>query len=244
MPLRKILIIANPQARGGNPDQIRALAAALEARVPTSIAWTQAPGHASELAHEAGADPDTLVAACGGDGSLFEALNGLPAQGVLGLLPNGTANVVARELGVPLQLSEAAKLLLSGTLRRLDVGLVGSRKFLMVAGFGFDAEVAGSIHPTCKRLLGQYAYHLEVVRRYLGYRPPTLRVSVDGAEPVTGCFALFANMRRYGGGLFFAPGARLLSARPVRHELDGEVLEAVRDVEISVIPQGVTMVAP
>ncbi len=208
MSLRNVVLIANPGARGRDQAGLRAAVDLLSAQVPTELVWTERPGHATELARRHGSDPDTLVAVCGGDGTLFEAIAEFPAEGVIGLLPAGTANVVAKELGIPLNLREAAKLLLTGTVQRLDTGRMNGRRFLMSAGFGFDAHVAGHVPARSKRLLGQYAFHLETALRYPFYRPPTLRVRVDGAEWRTGAYLLCANLRRYGGNLFFAPAAR------------------------------------
>ncbi|HNV68290.1 MAG TPA: acylglycerol kinase family protein, partial [Candidatus Ozemobacteraceae bacterium] len=109
MPLRRVVVVANPRAGlrvGGALNEAIEL---LKRHVETQVEYTRHAGHAEQLARDLGADPDTLVAVCGGDGTLNEALNGIPSRGVLGLLPAGTANVVARELGIPLNLREAAK---------------------------------------------------------------------------------------------------------------------------------------
>ncbi len=208
MPLRRIVVIANPRAGlrvGGALTQAVEL---LKKHIETRVEPTQHAGHAEQLARELGSDPDTLVAVCGGDGTLYEALNGIPSQGVLGLLPAGTANVVARELGIPLDLREAAKVLLTGAVRSLDVGVCNGRRFLMVAGFGYDAHVAARVPSSVKRVLGKYAYHLQAAYEYLTYKPPCLQISMDGGEWLDGKFALIANLRRYGGDLFFAQDAR------------------------------------
>lgn len=208
MSLRRIALIANPGARGRDPAGLQSAVELLSKHVPTDLHWTEHPGHATELARRHGGDPDTLVAVCGGDGTLFEAIAEFPGTGVLGLLPAGTANVVAKELGIPLNLREAAKLLLTGTVQRLDTGLMNGRRFLMSAGFGFDAHIAAHVPARSKCLLGQYAFHLETILRYPFYRPPVLRVRVDGSETHTGAYLLCANLRRYGGDMFFAPAAR------------------------------------
>lgn len=208
MSLRKVALIANPGARGRDPAGLRAAVDLLSEHIPTELFWTDRPGHATGLARLHGSDPDTLVAVCGGDGTLFEAIAEFPAGGVIGLLPAGTANVVAKELGIPLSLREAAKLLLTGTVQRLDTGRMNGRRFLMSAGFGFDAHVAGHVPARSKRLLGQYAFHLETALRYPFYKPPAIRVRVDGGAWRTGAYLLCANIRRYGGNLFFAPEAR------------------------------------
>ncbi len=252
MPLQRIVLIANPRAGRVRGPVMEKIVALLDAAVPTTLAWTSHPGHATTLAATHGADRDTLVAIVGGDGSLNESLQRLPEQAVLGLIPAGTANVAARELGIPLEPLEAAKLLLTGQVARLDLGHVmplaraggdryvpvserGPRRFLVMAGVGFDAHVAGRVPSFTKKILRKYAYHLQSVLEYPFYRPPRLeccqtdgpvarcetevscgRSWAHGVLPAAGAdgpvfrgvFAQFANMRRYGGDLFFAPNAR------------------------------------
>lgn len=208
MPLRKIVIFANPKARTFSSTLLTGIENFLSQSIPTTLVKTEFAGHMKTLAAQYGSDKDTLVAVCGGDGSINETLNGLPDQGVMGIIPMGTANVVARELGIPLEPMEAAKVLLTGALKRLDIGKIGALKFLMVAGFGFDAHVAARVPETGKKLLGQFAYHLESICSFPTYKPPEITVKIDDRRLVEAQFVLFANMRRYGGGLFFAPDAR------------------------------------
>jgi len=93
-------------------------------------------------------------------------------------------------------------------VRTLDVGTCNGRRFVMVAGFGYDAHVAGRVPAVTKQALGKYAYHLQAAYDYLMYKPPKLRVRIDSGEWIEGTFALVANLRRYGGDLFFAEDAR------------------------------------
>ncbi|MBF0502418.1 MAG: diacylglycerol kinase family lipid kinase [Candidatus Riflebacteria bacterium] len=207
MSLKRIIVIANPRAgkrASGNFDDAHRI---LSQCVETVCIKTEHPGHARELAAHHGKNSDTIIAVFGGDGTLNEAINGLPPSGILGLLPGGTANVVARELGIPLDLREAAKTLLSGTIHKLDTGRVNDRRYLITAGFGYDAHVAGRVPGFTKKLLGKYAYHLQAILDYPFYTPPRLTVTDDRGQRYTGEFALIANMRRYGGDLFFADSA-------------------------------------
>lgn len=237
MPLRRIILIANPRAGKRARGRFEEATAVLSRAIETQVIHTEGPGHATWLAWKHGADPDSLIAICGGDGTLNEALNGLPTTGTLGLLPAGTANVVARELGIPLDLREAAKTLLSGAVRLLDTGRVralegqaelrplapapvwvqrpadhrlpeGGRRFLMVAGFSYDAHVAARVPGAIKKALGKYAYHLQAICCYPFYRRPKLTLTTAEGGRFSGVFALIANLRRYGGDLFFAHQAR------------------------------------
>jgi diacylglycerol kinase (ATP) len=101
------------------------------------------PDHATELAAIAG---DRLVIAAGGDGTVIEVVNGLSKGATLGVLPLGTANVLARELGLPLKPEDGCERILSGTGSQMDVGVATDvegteRRFACMAGIGFDANV-------------------------------------------------------------------------------------------------------
>ncbi len=231
MTLSKIVLIANPNAGRKGSGALEDAVSLLKRHFETTVVYTRKPGHATEISSEFGGCDETLLAVCGGDGTIFETINGLPPAGLLGLLPGGTANVITRELGISTDIREAAKILITGAARAFDTGFLrhpgfsnpgeasGSpnpdaksaskgMRFFMVAGFGLDAHVASRVHWLPKKILGQYAYHLETVMQYPFYDPPNISVIVDGKNSYQGQFALIANLRRYGGNLFFAPSAR------------------------------------
>jgi diacylglycerol kinase (ATP) len=220
MPLNRIVIIANPHARTIKRAALERAVAQVADHFPIELVWTRYPGHARALAAEHGVNPRTAVAVCGGDGTFFEALNGLPRTATAGLIPGGTANVIAKELGLPFSTLAAVQTLISGATACLDTGRIDTvspptasppeppLRFLMVAGFGLDAHIAARVPSFTKRLFGQYAYHLESALQYPFYRSPRLVVTDEQGQAYEGAFALFANLRRYGGNLFFAPEAR------------------------------------
>jgi diacylglycerol kinase (ATP) len=220
MPLNRIVIIANPHARTIRRSSLERAVGQGAGHFPVELVWTDHPGHARTLAAEHGQDPRTIVAVCGGDGTFFEALNGLPRTATAGLIPGGTANVIAKELGLPFSPLAAVQTLIAGATACLDTGRIDTAhptngpapepplRFLMVAGFGLDAHIAARVPAFTKRLFGQYAYHLESALQYPFYRSPRIVVTDDQGRSYEGAFALFANLRRYGGNLFFAPEAR------------------------------------
>lgn len=205
----KIIILANAASRTLNRSALQAAATHIGRHLPCEIIFTESSENACATATALSADPECLVVACGGDGTIHTIVNSLAPGAVMGLIPSGTANVIARELGIPVSTMNAAKLLLTGAVQKVDLGICNNRKFVFVAGIGFDARVAGAVSPVLKKCFGRYAYHIAAVQQFFGYRPPTLRVKVDGAgNESVGHFAIVANMRRYGGDLFFAPEAR------------------------------------
>src|SRR5262249_6756284 len=141
-------IIANPisgSLRGElGLQELEETAAWLSERgLPTEICLTEGVGHARELAQEAVSAGMEMVIAAGGDGTVNEVVQALAGKTTtaLGVLPMGTINVWAREMGIPLKTSQAREVLLRGMRRRVDLGRANSHYFLLMAGIGFDAEV-------------------------------------------------------------------------------------------------------
>ena len=168
---------------------------------------TTAPGDATRLAREAADDGYEYVLALGGDGTLREAAAGLlgtPAK--LGFLPGGTANVMARVLGLPANPLAAAEALAHTRVRSLDVGLCGEEPFLMQASAGIDARIVELLSPTHKSYLGIGAAVPAGLRALLTYDYPEVRLIADGRE-LTGSFAAVSNIPLYGGRWKMSPAA-------------------------------------
>jgi diacylglycerol kinase (ATP) len=161
---------------------------------------TEHPNHATELAVRAG---DRLIVAAGGDGTVNEVLNGLSDGATLGILPLGTANVLARELGLPLDGEAACRRILDGEVSRVDFGVATDangveRRFACMAGIGFDAQVVGTVTPRLKRILRGLAFALTAFRVLFGNRFPNVEI-IDGDEVHVARFAIVANGHYYGG---------------------------------------------
>src|SRR5207247_5349412 len=124
-----------------------------------------------------------LVAVCGGDGTISEAAAGLAGSTVpLGILPGGTSNVLAVELGVPRNLSGAEALLHDGTPAPLRLAHAGERPFLLWAGAGLDARIMRRMNLTLKRQLGRAGIGLTAASEFLRYEFPRLEVEIDGVR--------------------------------------------------------------
>jgi YegS/Rv2252/BmrU family lipid kinase len=205
-------IIANP--RSGTlrmplaMNQLNQVAAALtEAGLPVEVCLTERPGHARKLAREAVRAGMEMVIAAGGDGTVNDVIQELAGHSTaLGVLPLGTVNVWARETGIPLSLPDAARVLLYGAQRRVDLGRAGNRYFLMMAGIGLDAEVARRVeHSLLKRIglkLVDYLTTLGVVS--VTQKPVHVQLKLDGKRRDTSALMLIVgNTRLYGGALTF-----------------------------------------
>ena len=171
---------------------------------------TRGPNHAGLLARELLAHPPDLLAVCGGDGTMNEIATMVPEPPFpVALLPAGTANVLARELGLPLNPVRALKMALKGKARKIDLGLLGPglrRRFLFVAGIGFDAYVVSQVRPALKSKLGIVAYAVALLECLQKYHFPEFQVTAGG-RTFTATSCLVCNSKRYGGGLLFCPAA-------------------------------------
>src|SRR3712207_5718933 len=196
------VIIGNPNSgSAGDEGYLERFAEALRSGgQEVEVLNTERPDHATELAAAAG---DRLVIAAGGDGTVNEVVNGLSKDATLGILPLGTANVLARELGLPLKPEDACERILSGSVSRMDVGVATDeegkeRRFTCMAGIGFDANVVREVTPRFKRYLRSLAFPLVALKVYFRDRGPTLRI-VDGDTTYITQFAVVANGHYYGG---------------------------------------------
>lgn len=203
----KCLLIVNPVAGQGRPDQVQAEMEAALGPLLAAQVTTQGSGDALKAARQAGASGqfDALLVA-GGDGTVNEAINGLLLAGggvasplPLGLLPMGTQNVLAHELGLRGgDLETLAGVVRGGHTRRIDVGCAGGRYFALMAGFGFDAAVVGDVQHAFKSLLGPAAYAFATLGTLAKYRSTSVRLQIDDAEVSAEAFLIVvANAASY-----------------------------------------------
>jgi diacylglycerol kinase (ATP) len=207
---RRVLIILNPVAgrRRSSRRLFDRVVAALDRRGCSVVVRRTGPavGDAERLAREAEADFEIIVVA-GGDGTINAVANGMAAQPrPLALLPLGTANVLAREIGLPRRPEDLAELIVAGTTRPIWPGRVGDRLFLTMASSGFDAEVVATVNPRLKRYAGRFAFAWSIGACLWRYRPCGLVVRVDGVEH-RAATVIAAKGRFYAGSYVIAPRA-------------------------------------
>lgn len=200
--------------------------------IEVDLAPTAGPGAASELANIAASKGRDMVLVCGGDGTINEAINGLAGSQVpLGLLPGGTANILARDMGLPLNPVRAARELSSWLPRRIPLGKAtwciektsingalaeserAVRYFLTVAGIGFDAHVVYKLSPEMKLSWGVAGYIAEALRQVFRYPFQSFSCLTEDGSERAGTFAAVQRARNYGGWLHLTPGARFFDDR-------------------------------
>ncbi|HEX6748410.1 MAG TPA: diacylglycerol kinase family protein [Longimicrobium sp.] len=213
--MQRFYAIVNPVAgRGAARRAWAAVRAVLaDAGAEVEMAETRAHGHAAELAEAAGRAGWPAILAFGGDGTVHEAANGLlraEADAALGIVPVGSGNDFALLAGIGRDPAEAARRIVSGAERRVDVGRVNGRWFTNGVGIGIDARVAVEANRSRRgRGIGIYLWALARVLR--SFRPPAIRVEIDGREVIDRPLTLVTvgNGGRHGGGFWICPDARI-----------------------------------
>src|ERR1700752_4474366 len=190
-PIRDAVLIFNPTAGRARSLHTGALERARKVlarhRIETDLAPTDGPGSGPEIARRAVREQRRMVIVCGGDGTLNEVVNGLAGSSVpLALLPAGTANVFAKELGLPWNIERAAAMIGASRLRRISLGHVKAaegekdgRYFLSLSGAGPDAAIVRAVNPALKERTGTVAFWIEGFRQLTSYKFSRFRVKFE-----------------------------------------------------------------
>lgn len=207
-----MLIIFNPTAGRRRPGRLWSTVDRLSLHgVRVRLVETQYQGHGEQLAREAVRAGERMIVAAGGDGTISEIAAGIVGSDVpLGVIPLGTANVLAHELELPVSPGMVAACLAAGHTRRLWPGLAsgpsGSRLFVQMLGVGFDADVVHHLPPLLKRLFGRGAYVMQTLREIPrhDFAPVTLRADQREFQAAG---AIVTKGRLYAGNYELAPAA-------------------------------------
>lgn len=212
---RRLLVIHNPTAGQRGARRLCAVLEVLEQRfgVEATVRATTGRGDAEAMARTVAPGAFDAVVAAGGDGTVNEVVNGLGASSdgapvPLGIVPLGTANVLAHELGLPSDPEGMGAVLAVGQAQPVHLGVANGRCFAMMAGAGFDARVVERVAPRLKRLIGKGAYAVETLVQLADYRGTRYRVTVDGVTEEVAS-VIVAKGRFYAGRFVCAPEARL-----------------------------------
>jgi diacylglycerol kinase (ATP) len=215
----RLTIIFNPTAGRRRQGFLEDVCDRLTARSwAIDLKATQARGDAEALAHAIAllpkAERPDLLAVAGGDGTIGEAINGLIAVDArepmpFGIIPMGTANVLAAEIGLDVSADVIAATLDARHARPIFVGRANGRAFTLMVGAGFDAHVVAHLDGALKKRIGKLAYVWQSLREMRRFRFPRYRVSIDGGAPLEVASVIVAKGHFYGGRYVVAPEARL-----------------------------------
>ena len=208
----KSLLIVNPTSGQGRAAREKRRLHKLASTSPdVVVAVPDSAGETIELARTARERGFDRVLAAGGDGTINCVINGVGTSGIpVGIIPLGTGNVLARDLGVPCNdVRGALDIIAANRVRAVDLGRVGDRLFTLMTGFGFDAEVVDGVSPKIKDIFGTMAYAGPVLARLFTYAPTRFKLTFENG-PVYEADAyavVIANCGTYASNLQIAPHA-------------------------------------
>jgi len=207
---RRLKVIHNPTSGGSSNLFVATLNKLKEMNIHCDVQATQKPGEGTFIARTASTQGgyDGVVAA-GGDGTCNEVARGLFGSVMpMGILPTGTANVLAIEMGLKFTATFLAQTLAFGHSTPVYLGQTKDRIFLLMAGAGFDARVVADVSKTMKVNLGKGAYVLMAIKHLFSTPPGRIEVEVEGKVFEAG-WVLVCNAAHYGGRFRIAPKADL-----------------------------------
>lgn len=207
------VLIANPTSGSylPNAQHIAEIVTNLQTRGwQVELKFTRGSGDAARIAREAVAQRIDIVVAVGGDGTIHEIIQELAGSTTaLGILPSGTVNVWAREVGIPLDLRQAGQVLFEGQIRTIDLGKINDRYFLLMSGIGIDGEITQAIEKRPVKRLGVFGYLF--IGIWFGIRYPAFRVVMrmnDRTIKINALQVIVGNTQLYGGMLKYTWQAR------------------------------------
>lgn len=201
MPER-VLLLHNPESRAGEAGAGVAAATLEAGGVAVTLLACEGREDTLERVREAHRRYDAVVA-CGGDGTMNMMANALGGTGTpLGVIPSGTANDLARTLGLPTDPAEAAAVIVAGHRRAIDLGVVNGVRFLNVASIGLSVSLARTLTSDLKRRWGKLSYALAALKVLTSARPFSARIEGDAEKAAVSSYQVaVGNGRFYGGGM-------------------------------------------
>ena len=213
---RPLHFIVNTLARSYTPERVNHVVRSLEARgIALAVETVTEPGEATRCANRiCSSEGNPVIIVGGGDGTINGVINGLSfGKATLAVVPLGTANVLAREVGIR-SLDDAVKRIITGAARSPAVGLLQADRrkqyFLLMAGIGFDGFICETVRSPEKGLLGKGAYLMAALRLFAAWERERLEIYAD--EMRIDCHSVIVcNAAHYGGSIVLTPGTDLFA---------------------------------
>lgn len=213
LPLEKVraLFVINPIAGTNSKSNIELLIEKKidKEKIAYKIAYTEYPGHATEIACKAIQDGYGIVVAVGGDGTVNEIGKVLIGSGTaLAIVPMGSGNGLARHLHIPMNHKKAITLINRLHKKRIDTVRINDTPYLGIAGMGFDAEVSHRFAAYGRR--GLASYFRAAIDKFQSYKANSYDLIIDGNRTKKQAFLIsFANTAQYGNNAYIAPDAHI-----------------------------------
>jgi len=207
---RKILKLPAKESVSAEETQERIKAALEACGLNPDFVWTEYAGHATSLASQAAKDGYDVVVAVGGDGTINEVVNGLVnTKTRLGIIPAGTANLLATEMGIPPTIEAACQIIAKGSAQLIDTAKVNDRHFTIMAGIGFDAHVVSKVDSKTKSKWGALSYPLIAFREILRYPFRRIKVCTQDGMELRAFYVFVQNAKMYASGFELTPDSKI-----------------------------------
>ncbi|MDR0573756.1 MAG: diacylglycerol kinase family lipid kinase [Tannerella sp.] len=227
--VKKIYAIINPISGIGSKDRIPEIISSrcIDRGIAVNIIYTEYAGHATELTRKAIDDNADCVIAVGGDGTVNEiARSLLHTNVVLGIIPKGSGNGLARELRIPMDVRGAVDVVFSNHVSVIDACRANDNIFFCTCGVGFDAAVSARFAGEKRR--GSLTYAKDIVEKYLDYKPETYKLYINDDTIKEKAFLIAcANASQYGNNAYIAPNANICDG-----EMDITILSSFNALDI------------
>lgn len=211
-PLRRCLLIVNPRSGTSEKGKVikKAIEQLLAAQWNVEAAYTEHPGHATELAAQAAADGYDAAVAVGGDGTVNETAKALVnSSTALGIIPMGSGNGLARHMNIPMNPFKAIEVLSAGNVEECDYCTVNNVPFFCTFGLGFDAAVADRFASTPGNR-GFMNYLRSTFLEFIDYKPESYTIYSNNETIAEQAFVIACcNAAQYGNNAFIAPHASI-----------------------------------
>ena len=207
--MKYIYAIINPISGVVSKDKIQEILSSrcMDKEIAVKVVYTEYAGHATELTRKAIDDGADCVIAVGGDGTINEvARNLLHSDVVLGIIPRGSGNGLARELNIPMDVRGAIDVIFSSHISVIDACKANDNIFFCTCGVGFDAAI--SVEFAKEKRRGSLTYVKDVIEKYLDYKPEEYELHINDRTITEKAFLITcANASQYGNNAYIAPNA-------------------------------------
>ncbi|MDA0870855.1 MAG: diacylglycerol kinase family protein, partial [Proteobacteria bacterium] len=195
--MKKICIIFNPKAGSSKLAKLNKIIAELNKNNTVTLFETTAAGDATNIARTESAHFDIVVAA-GGDGTINEVVNGIDPNTPLAIIPMGTANIVAIEAGISNNSKAICAAINQGKTKRAYVSTINNKKFILMAGIGYDAKVVNNINPKLKKVFGKLIFALEGLKQFFKLKEFNITIT-SNSQTHHANWVLITNAKYYAG---------------------------------------------
>ena len=195
--MKKICIIFNPKAGSSKLAKLNKIIAELNKNNTVTLFETTAAGDATNIARTESAHFDIVVAA-GGDGTINEVVNGIDPNTPLAIIPMGTANIVAIEAGISNNSKAICAAINQGKTKRAYVSTINNKKFILMAGIGYDAKVVNNINPKLKKVFGKLIFALEGLKQFFKLKEFNITITSNNQTHHAN-WVLITNAKYYAG---------------------------------------------